>query len=97
MKKLKRSRINRVILGVCGGLGNYFNVNAWLFRLLFILLSGPSLGGVAIVYLILGMVIPEDKTKNPLDSISDMLKGHSSSQQRGASGPIQEAEKVYKD
>ena len=33
-KKLYRSRSNRMICGVCGGVGEYFNIDATLVRLL---------------------------------------------------------------
>lgn len=55
----RRSRTNRVLAGVAGGLGNYFGVNPVVFRILFILLSLP--GGVpsVLIYLILWLLMPE--------------------------------------
>ena len=38
-KKLYRSRSNRMICGVCGGVGEYFNIDATLIRLLLVLLG----------------------------------------------------------
>ena len=58
-KKLYRSRVDRKIGGVCGGLGEYFGVDPTLIRLLFVL--GLVLaGGAILVYLILLIVIPEE-------------------------------------
>lgn len=37
---MKRSRTNRVIAGVCGGIGKHLEINPWLFRILFIILGG---------------------------------------------------------
>ena len=56
--KLRRSRTSRVIGGVCGGLGDFFGMNAFWFRLLFFILGIP--GGVpgVLPYLILWAVIP---------------------------------------
>ena len=34
--KIKRSTKNKIIGGVCGGLSNYFGINPWFFRLLFL-------------------------------------------------------------
>ncbi len=42
--KLRRSRHNRVVAGVCGGLGEFFGISAFWFRLLFVILLIP--GGV---------------------------------------------------
>jgi len=58
-KRLARSRSNRVIAGVCGGLGQYFGVNPLIFRILFILIAAP--GGIPgiLLYLILWLVMPE--------------------------------------
>ncbi len=60
-KKLYRDPDNRVIGGVCGGLGTYFNMDPVLFRVLFILaLIFTGVGLLA--YIILWIVMPEAKT-----------------------------------
>ena len=55
---LRRSHDNRFIAGVCGGLGEYFGINPWWFRLGFLIALLP--GGVPgiLAYLILWLVIP---------------------------------------
>ncbi len=58
-KKLFRSRVNRKIGGVCGGLGEYFGIDPTLVRLLFVL-GILVWGGTLIAYLILLIVIPEE-------------------------------------
>jgi phage shock protein C len=58
-KKLYRSRINRKIAGVCGGLGEYFGIDPTLVRVLFVL-GSIFVGGALLVYLILAIVIPEE-------------------------------------
>lgn len=62
-KKLYRSRRDRIIAGVCGGLAEYFGVDPTWVRLLFILLL--ILGGSAIlVYIIMWLIVPlEPETK----------------------------------
>lgn len=59
--KLRRSRNNRVIAGVCGGLGDFYGIKAFWFRLLFLILFLP--GGLPglIPYLILWIIIPKAK------------------------------------
>jgi len=56
-KRLYRSRTDRMIGGVCAGLGNYFGLDATIMRLIFLLLF--FLGGHGLlIYLILWLAIP---------------------------------------
>ena len=57
---LRRSRSDRRIAGVCGGLGTYFGVDSTVIRILFVLLALP--GGLpgTLLYLILWVVMPEE-------------------------------------
>jgi phage shock protein C len=58
-KRLYRSRSERMIGGVCGGLGLYFGIDPTLVRILFIVMA--LLGGHGlIVYLILLVIVPEE-------------------------------------
>lgn len=57
-KKLVRSRTNRQIAGVCGGLGEYFNIDPTIVRLVFLLLFFFASGGFW-AYIILWIVMPE--------------------------------------
>ena len=56
-KKLWRSRRDKKIAGVCGGLGEYFNIDPIWVRVLFIVFF--LLGGAALlVYIIMWLLIP---------------------------------------
>lgn len=57
-KKLRRSRDNRVIAGVCGGLGEFFGISAIWFRLALLLALIP--GGIPglLIYILLWIIIP---------------------------------------
>ncbi|MFZ5915740.1 MAG: PspC domain-containing protein [Chloroflexota bacterium] len=57
--KLRRSRRYRILGGVCGGLAEFFDIDVFWFRLLFLILFFP--GGLPglIPYLILWIVIPK--------------------------------------
>ncbi len=57
-KRLYRSRTQRVIAGVCGGLGDYFNLDPTWIRLTFILLALLGLGTFVIVYIIFWLIVP---------------------------------------
>lgn len=58
MKKLCLSNNDRKIGGVCGGLGEYFDKDSTLFRVLFVLLAILSLGLGVFGYIGMWMVIP---------------------------------------
>lgn len=63
-KKLYRSRKDKMLAGVCGGLADYFAMDSSWMRLIFILFL--ILGGSAIlVYSVMWMVVP----KEPLNTI----------------------------
>ncbi len=61
MKRLYRSRFDRKIAGICGGLANYFNIDPTLIRLIavFILIC-TGIVPMFLVYLIGWIVIPEE-------------------------------------
>jgi phage shock protein C len=58
-KRLYRSRTERRISGVCGGLADYFKVDPSLVRLLFVL-GLLLVGGTFWAYIIMMIVIPEE-------------------------------------
>lgn len=60
-KRLRRSRTDRWIAGICGGLGQFFGLSSAWFRLLFLILLLP--GGLPglVPYLILWIVIPLER------------------------------------
>ena len=60
VKKLMRSRGNRMICGVCGGIGEYLNLDPTLVRLIWALCSLASVGMGLILYIIAAVVMPED-------------------------------------
>ena len=66
-KQLTRSTSNRMIAGVCAGLGDYLGIDPTIVRLLAILAFFTGFGGIAVVYLIMAIVVPEQ------------MPGHSSS------------------
>lgn len=61
-KALRRSRRDRVLAGVCGGLGEFFGISPIWFRLAMLLALLP--GGVPglLIYIILWIVIPPERS-----------------------------------
>lgn len=60
-KKLTRSASDRILAGVFGGLGRYFNCSANIFRVAYVILSVLSglVPGI-IIYIIMMLIIPPD-------------------------------------
>ena len=57
-KRLYKSRTNRVLCGVCGGIGEYFGIDPAIVRLLCVLLGCTSTG--LILYIIAAIIMPEE-------------------------------------
>lgn len=57
---LRRSRTDRVIAGVCGGLGQFFGISSSWFRLGFIIAFIP--GGVPgiVLYVLMWLIVPSE-------------------------------------
>ncbi|MBU5689682.1 MAG: PspC domain-containing protein [Candidatus Aenigmatarchaeota archaeon] len=60
IKRLYRSEKEKVLGGVCGGIGEYFNIDPVIVRLLWILFT-LFLGAGVILYIIAWIIIPEKK------------------------------------
>lgn len=60
-RKLYRSRSNRMLSGVCGGIADYFDIDATIIRLVWALITFMSAGFPGIVvYVIAVFIIPEE-------------------------------------
>jgi phage shock protein C len=59
-QKLTRSRSDRLISGVCGGLARYFSLDTVLVRGIFVVVGLLSMGSAAILYLAAIFLIPEE-------------------------------------
>jgi phage shock protein PspC (stress-responsive transcriptional regulator) len=59
-RRLYRSGQNKWVAGVCGGLGEYFDIDATLMRILWIILTLVSVGVGIIAYLLLWALVPRD-------------------------------------
>ena len=56
-KKLYKSNTNKVIDGVCGGIGEYFNIDPTLVRLAWVVFC--ALGGSGLLaYIIMALIVP---------------------------------------
>lgn len=58
-KRLYRARTQRMIAGVCGGIGDYYNIDPVVVRLIFVIFAFANGLGI-LVYLIGMIIIPEE-------------------------------------
>jgi phage shock protein C len=61
MRKLRRTPHDKMVAGVCGGIAEYFGIDATLVRVAYVVLSVISTGFPGLlVYIILAFVMPEN-------------------------------------
>lgn len=79
-KRLYRSKNERMLNGVCGGLAQYFNMDPTIVRLIVVAIAFATGPGMLLAYLILAMIIPEEPTDfieaqpaEPVDSETEAM------------------------
>lgn len=63
IRRLYRSRTNRKLFGVCGGIAQYFEVDAFFVRMLFLILI-CFLGGGLLMYIVFACIVPKEPINN---------------------------------
>lgn len=59
-RKLYRSRNNRMIVGVCAGLADFFGIDPTVIRLLFVVGALLGFGSFILIYIVMFIVVPEE-------------------------------------
>jgi phage shock protein PspC (stress-responsive transcriptional regulator) len=62
---MQRSFTDRLLGGVCGGIGHALRLNSWLVRSLFVVLAVASLGAFVVFYLLLWWIAPQESVAAP--------------------------------
>ncbi len=62
-KKLTRSRTDKKMFGVCGGIANYFGISATFVRLMFVIATLLGYGFPIILYLAMAIVVPKESVR----------------------------------
>jgi phage shock protein C len=62
MQRLYRSKNNRIMGGVCAGLGEHLDVDPTVIRLIWAVVTLLSFGTGIIIYILAWIIIPEDDT-----------------------------------
>lgn len=60
-KRLFRSKTNRQLVGVCGGIAEYFNLDPVVVRLAWVLFTLAGGAGI-LAYIIAALIVPEDNS-----------------------------------
>jgi phage shock protein C len=60
MKRLYRSKKDRILGGVCAGLGEHLDVDPTVIRLIWAVVSVLSIGTGIIIYILAWIIIPEE-------------------------------------
>ncbi|MBI2499093.1 PspC domain-containing protein [Candidatus Woesearchaeota archaeon] len=58
-KRLYKSSSNKVLFGVCGGIGEYLDIDPTVVRLLWVIFTALSMGAGILVYIIAALIIPK--------------------------------------
>ena len=82
-KRLYRSNTSRMLGGVCGGMGEYFDVDPTVVRVIAVILGLASMGWAVIAYIIGWIIIPEElpgavKAKQSTESNHQTREHHTS-------------------
>ena len=64
-RKLYRSRKDRIISGVCAGLGDFLGIDPTVVRVIFVLGMVLGFGSFAFIYLVMIFIVPEEPVVGP--------------------------------
>jgi phage shock protein C len=66
-KQLTRSTTNRMVAGICGGIGQYAHIDPTVIRLITVMLFFLGMGpGIILAYFIMMIIVPEEVAQQAL-------------------------------
>jgi phage shock protein C len=86
-----RSEKNKILGGICGGLGEYFGIDPTIIRIIFVLLTIFGGSGI-LIYLVLWMILPsesqtefnKDHIKNNMNEVKEKVQQFAHDIRKGA-------------
>lgn len=100
MKRLTRNRNDKVLFGVCGGIGKYFDIDPVIVRIIFIVLLFTA-GTGFLAYIIAVFIIPEEEksffNKRYSNNADENIKKDSNEKMENNDISISEKEEVNED
>ena len=95
IRKLYKAKDDKIIAGVCGGLGNYLKFDPTLIRLIMIFICVfTAVIPLLIAYIIAALVIPEEKTKQTNIKYKKLFRSVRDRKIAGICGGIGKASKI---
>jgi phage shock protein C len=76
--RLYRSRDERKLFGVCGGLGMYLGLDPTLVRILFVISAFASFGITLLAYIIMAIVVPGKHSSASVTGAQTVMQGNQS-------------------
>lgn len=75
-RRLYRSKSDRMIWGVCGGLAKYFDMDPTIVRVIAVLLLLVTSGAAIIAYIIMAIVVPSEGSEaaEPKDTVKENVE-----------------------
>jgi phage shock protein C len=97
-KALWRSKDDKWLAGVCGGLGHRFDISSNLIRLIFVLLTLFGLAGI-IIYVLLWVLIPPESDLDTMVAADDAVEAYEASlaEEQSASQPAEDMQESNLD
>jgi len=96
MQTLFKSSKNKKIAGVCGGLGEFFNFDPNIIRVIFVVLS-LNFGITLILYIALWLILPYDFELKKSDEQNNSKKSNQSNENEIVVEPVEETNTVVTD
>ena len=81
--RLYKSQDDRILFGVAGGHAEYFNTDPVIVRLLWVILTIVTGGVAGLVYLVLAVVTPEDRSRAAMVADEDESESDADYQEEG--------------
>jgi len=78
MKVLRRSITDKKLFGICGGAGEYFDIDPTIIRIIYVIFTMLSGGAGILIYLLMYLVIPEGQPQQEHNSEEMMEHLHKS-------------------
>lgn len=97
MKRLEKSSTNIVVSGVLGGIGEYFDIDPVVVRVIFVFLTFLGMGWPVPLYIILAFLMPEGKRPGKPNKKQDWREAFRNQNDTYRKPPRKKAEKVEED
>lgn len=96
MNRLEKSSTDRVLSGVLGGIGEYFNIDPTILRIIFVVLLICGFGSPIFLYIVMALIMPDGRKNNGRKNYGDPYYSNKNDYQK-TTEKRKQAEKVEDD